>query len=62
MQGYLEKGIQTPMIRDLEGRCKGLGIRDLEGRCKATWKRESKLTWREARPQHHFDDKVDADQ
>ena len=33
-----------------------------EGRCKATWKREFKLPWREARPPHHLDDKVDSDQ
>ena len=31
----------------------------LEGRCKATWKRESKLPWREAGPPNHHDDKVD---
>ena len=33
-----------------------------EGRCKATWKRESKLPWREAGPPNHHDDKVDSDQ
>jgi len=32
------------------------------GRCKATWKRESKLLWREAGPPHHHDDKVVSDQ
>ena len=30
--------------------------------CKATWKRELKLSWREAGPQNHLDDKVDSDQ
>ena len=33
-----------------------------EGRSKATWKRESKLPWREAGPPNHLDDKVDSDQ
>ena len=33
----------------------------LEGRYKATWKREFKLPWREARPLNHHDDKVDSD-
>ena len=28
----------------------------------ATWKRESKLPWREAGPPNHHDDKVDSDQ
>jgi len=32
------------------------------GRWKATWKRESKLPWREAGPPNHHDDKVDSDQ
>ena len=31
-------------------------------RCKATWKRESKLPWREAGPLNHLGDKVDPDQ
>ena len=30
------------------------------GRCKATWKREFKLSWREAGPPNHHDDKVDS--
>jgi len=34
----------------------------LEGRCKATWKRGLKLSWREADPPNHHDDKVDSDQ
>ena len=33
-----------------------------EGRCKATWKREVKISWREAGPRDHHDDKVDSDQ
>ena len=33
-----------------------------ECRCKATWKREFKLSWREAGPPNHHDDKVDSDQ
>ena len=32
-----------------------------EGMCKATWKRESKLQWREAGPPNHLDE-VDSDQ
>ena len=34
----------------------------MEGRCKATWKREFKLSWREAGPSNRQDDKVDLDQ
>ena len=33
-----------------------------EGRCKATRKREFKLSWREAGPPNHLDDKVDSGQ
>ena len=33
-----------------------------EGICKATWKRDSKLSWREAGPPNHLDDQVDLDQ
>ena len=33
-----------------------------EGRYKATWRRESKIPWREAGPPHHLDDNVDFDQ
>ena len=32
------------------------------GRCKATWKRDSKLPWREASSLDHHDDIVDSDQ
>ena len=34
---------------------------DLEGRCKATWKRELKLSWREAGPPNHLNNEVDSD-
>jgi hypothetical protein len=33
-----------------------------EGRFKAAWKREFKLSWREAGPPHHHDDQADSDQ
>ena len=33
----------------------------MEGKCKATWKREFKISWREAGPPNHHDDKVDSD-
>ena len=32
-----------------------------EGRCKAAWKREFKLSWREAGPPSHSDDTVNSD-
>ena len=32
------------------------------GKRKAPWKRELKLSWREAGPFNHYDDKVDSDQ
>ena len=32
------------------------------GRCKATWKKKFNLSWREAGPPNHLDDKVDSDQ
>ena len=34
----------------------------VDGRCKPTWKRKSKLPWREAGPPNHLDDQVDSDQ
>ena len=33
---------------------------DWDGRCKATWKREFELSWRDAGPPNHHDDKVDS--
>jgi len=41
--------------------CEGCRDRS-EDRCKATWRREFKLTWREAGPLNYRDSKVDSDQ
>ena len=58
--------------REILGQCQLFRLRDselggccgpnVEGRCKATWKRESKLPWREAAPLNHYDDGVDSGQ
>ena len=61
MQGYLEKGMNTPRTpRQPQRRQCILGNK--EGRCKATWKKEFKNPWREAGPLNHHDDSVDSDQ
>ena len=39
----------------------GVGAGGKGGRCKTTWKWEFKLSWREAGPPNHHDDKVDSD-
>ena len=44
------------------GRAGGRVQRALEDIRKDTWNREFKLTWREAIPLNHQDDKVDSDQ
>ena len=53
---------EVPRLQRTLNVCRHLRFDHLqEGRCKATWKREFKLSWREAGPPNHHDDKVDSD-
>ena len=56
------KHCEMHITRSVSGEKVGSEEGVLQGRCKATWKRTFRLSWREAGPPNHLNDKVDSDQ